>query len=57
LAKGSFARTGSVKTVEFTQVQKAKYIRFVAIQGFSGQKWASIAELKLLAPEGNIVNK
>ena len=54
---GSFARNALVKKVEFTNTQKAKFIRFVALDGFNGQKWASMAELVLLMPAGEIVNK
>ena len=48
VSKGSFARTSGDKEVLFTQPQKARFIRFVAIKGFEGQKWASMAELKLV---------
>jgi hypothetical protein len=52
VAKGILARTENPKDVIFAQVQKAKFIRFVAISAFEGQKWASVAEF-LLIPADN----
>jgi hypothetical protein len=48
VARGTFARDAKVKSVPFDKAVKARYIRFVALKGFDGQKWASIAELKLI---------
>jgi hypothetical protein len=48
VAKGTFARDAKVKSVTFGKPVKARYIRLVALQGFEGQKWASMAELKLI---------
>lgn len=48
VAKGTFARDAKEKPVKFDKPIKARYIRFVALKGFEGQKWASMAELKLI---------
>lgn len=48
VAKASFARDARVKTVMFDKPVKARFIRFVALRGFAGQKWASMAELQLI---------
>jgi len=48
VARGVFARDANVKSVRFSQPIQARFIRFVALQGFEGQKWASMAELKLI---------
>lgn len=47
-AKGTFARSAGEKRVVFNLPLKAKFIRFVGLRGFGGQKWASMAELKLI---------
>lgn len=47
VVKGDFPKGEKQQTVIFALPQKAKYIRFVAIKGFDGQKWASIAEFSL----------
>ena len=46
--QGRLAQTDQPKEVLFPAVQKAKFIRFVALKGFGGQKWASMAELVLV---------
>jgi hypothetical protein len=48
IAAGTFARNAKVKSVIFDNPVKARYIRFVAVKGFEGQKWASMAELRLI---------
>lgn len=45
---GKFSKTDQAQTVIFSNKQKAKFIRFVALKGFNGQKWASMAELELI---------
>lgn len=47
VAKGTFASTNEPTEVKFGSTVKAKYVRFVALKGFDGQKWASVAELVL----------
>jgi hypothetical protein len=51
VAKGFFSRTADEKTVLLAQPCTARYVRFVALRGFEGQKWASMAELKLVPVE------
>ncbi len=46
--QGRLAQTDQPKEVLFPAPQRAKFIRFVAIKGYSGQKWASMAELELV---------
>lgn len=48
IASGSFAQSADPTEVHFKSRVKAKYIRFVALKGFDGQKWASMAELELI---------
>ncbi len=48
VAKGSLPRTPGEKRVLLEQPVKTRYLRFVAIKGFEGQKWASMAEFKLI---------
>ena len=48
IAKGKFLKSDQAQKVKFDQEQKARFIRFVAVQGFNGQKWASMAELELI---------
>jgi hypothetical protein len=48
VARSVFARDARVKTVMFDKPVKARFIRFVALRGFAGQKWASMAELQLI---------
>ncbi len=48
LAQGRFPRNAKTKEVLFVQPVQAGYIRFVALNGFEGQKWASMAELELI---------
>ncbi len=51
VSAGSFARNGKEKTVLFDKPVTARHVRLVALKGFAGQKWASLAELKLLPVE------
>ena len=46
--QGRLAQNDQPKEVLFPTPQKAKFIRFVALKGFGGQKWASMAELELV---------
>jgi hypothetical protein len=48
VARATFSRDAKVKTVMFDKSARAKFIRFVAVRGFAGQKWASMAELQLI---------
>jgi hypothetical protein len=48
VAAGQLAQTDKPQQVLFPSIQKAKFIRLVALKGFGGQKWASLAELELL---------
>jgi beta-galactosidase len=46
--QGRLAQTDQPEQVLFQAPQRAKFIRFVALKGFGGQKWASMAELELV---------
>jgi beta-galactosidase len=46
--QGRLGQTDQPKEVLFPAVQKAKFVRFVALKGYDGQKWASMAELVLV---------
>lgn len=46
--QGRLAQTGKPQEVIFPVSQETKFIRFVALKGFGGQKWASMAELELI---------
>ncbi len=48
IAKGRFRKSDQPQTVLLEKPQTAKFIRFVALRGFNGQKWASMAELELV---------
>jgi hypothetical protein len=48
IAAGSFKRGKSKKKVLFAKTCKAQFIRFVAVSGFDGQVFASIAELDII---------
>jgi hypothetical protein len=48
VVQGRFAQNDQPQKVLFPATQKAKFIRFVAMKGFGGQKWASMAEMELL---------
>jgi beta-galactosidase len=48
VVKGSFNQSVDRTNVLFKAKVKAKYIRFVALSGFDGQKWASMADLELI---------
>lgn len=48
VVKGSFNQSVDPTNVLFKAKVKAKYIRFVALSGFDGQKWASMADLELI---------
>jgi hypothetical protein len=48
IAAGSFKRERSKKKVLFAKTYKAQFIRFVAVSGFDGQIFASVAELDII---------
>ena len=48
VASGSFEKGRDRKTVAFKRAAKGRFVRFVALAGFDGQKFASIAELSLI---------
>jgi hypothetical protein len=48
VSKGEFTKGDKPCTVLFEAPQKARYVRFVALAAFDGQKWASIAEIALI---------
>jgi hypothetical protein len=48
VGQGRLAQTDQPKKVIFSATQNARFIRFVALNGFGGQKWASMAELELV---------
>ncbi len=48
---GSFARNNSRQTISFAKPVNGRYVRFVALKGIDGQKFASIAELDVILPE------
>lgn len=52
VSKGNLPRTDKPTDILFAKAIKAKFVRLVALKGFNGQKWASLAELKLI-PEIN----
>lgn len=48
VARGTFEKTADEKRVVFAQAVRARYVRFVAVAGFDGQKFATLAELDLI---------
>jgi len=48
VASGSFEKGRNRKTVAFEKGTKGRFVRFVALAGFDGQKFASIAEIGLI---------
>ncbi|MBP1637249.1 MAG: beta-glucuronidase [Bacteroidetes bacterium] len=48
IVMGNFDKTKTAKTVMFEKTVKAKFIRFVALKGFDGQKWASMSEFGII---------
>jgi hypothetical protein len=49
VAAGTFKKGSSKKKVLFKKARKSRFIRFVAISGFDGQIFASVAELDVIA--------
>jgi hypothetical protein len=49
VAAGIFQKGRDKKKIPFRKAQKAKFIRFVAVSGFNGQFFASVAELDVMA--------
>ncbi len=47
-ASGSFEKGRDRKTVAFKRAAKGRFVRFVALAGFDGQKFASAAEISLI---------
>jgi len=45
VAKGAFQKGRTEQRIMFSNVQKARFIRFIALEGFDGQIFASIADL------------
>jgi hypothetical protein len=48
VADGKYQKGRGKKKITFGKIQKAKFIRFVAVSGFDGQIFASIAELDVI---------
>ena len=48
VASGSFERGRDRKTVAFERAAKGRFVRFVALAGFDGQRFASVAEIGLV---------
>ncbi|MBA7621577.1 Sialidase [subsurface metagenome] len=48
IAAGSFQKGSSEKKLLFDKTHKGRFIRFVAISGFDGQIFASVAELDII---------
>ncbi|NLH18061.1 MAG: beta-galactosidase [Phycisphaerae bacterium] len=46
--RGSFARNNNRSTITFAKAATGRYVRFVALKGIDGQKFASIAELDVI---------
>lgn len=49
IAKGRLPKSEKSSEIIFENSVNTKYIRFAALKGFNGQKWASLAELKLIS--------
>ncbi|MCK5000266.1 MAG: discoidin domain-containing protein, partial [Anaerohalosphaera sp.] len=47
-AAGSFERNAALKTIPFDKQYDCKYLRFVAVKGIDGQKFASVGELEVI---------
>ncbi|MHC4315997.1 MAG: discoidin domain-containing protein, partial [Planctomycetota bacterium] len=48
IASGKFQKGREKKKITFGKTQKAKFIRFVAVSGFDGQIFASVAEFDVI---------
>jgi len=48
VAAGTFKKGRSEKNVLFEKTCEGRFIRFVALSGFDGQMFASIAELDII---------
>jgi hypothetical protein len=48
IASGNFQKGRDKKKITFAKTHKAKFIRFVAVSGFDGQIFASVAELDVI---------
>jgi len=51
VAKGAFQKGRTEQKIMFRNVQKTRFIRLVALEGFDGQIFASIADLDLIPAE------
>lgn len=49
--RGNPARNNDRSTISFRKPAQGRYVRFVAIKGIDGQKFASIAELDIVPSE------
>jgi hypothetical protein len=52
VASGNFKKDGTEKKVLFERPVKGRFVRFIALRGFDGQIFASIAELDIIADWG-----
>ncbi|MEN6498207.1 MAG: discoidin domain-containing protein, partial [Thermoguttaceae bacterium] len=50
-AKGTLVPTPDEKTLLFDRPREARYVRFVATEGFQRQRFASVAELGIIPGE------
>lgn len=50
-AEGTFALDKSEKAIGFADPRRGRYIRFVALRGIEGQRFASVAEVEIDAAE------
>ncbi|MFQ6097092.1 MAG: discoidin domain-containing protein, partial [Armatimonadota bacterium] len=48
VARGTFEQTKDRKRVDFESPTECRFVRFVALEGFDGQVWASMAELDVI---------
>ncbi len=51
VARGTFARYGDEKFIQFERLVEGRYLRLVALAGQKGQKFASVAELDVVSGE------
>jgi len=51
VVQGRWAASDTPKEVLFAAPVTSRFIRLIALKGFSGQKWASMAELELVVKE------
>jgi len=51
VARGEFSPGPVLKTVRFAQPVEARFLKLRALSGHANGPWASLAELKLVAPD------